>query len=333
MSKTMLKKIDIIDSEIKYPEFENNKVSTKTIIAHTNLSFNIDYLFENLPITPYVFVPKKRGRKKKSEVPKPEQKLLDGSIITLKNANKIRGVETKRKKKQTRRSKTYFRNSLTVVMMIMNKKLNFKLSKNGKFQITGCKTDEQAELCVKNLWNMIKKNEKMYKLNEKKLEVMFAPAMRNIDFDLGFFIDREKLSRYINDNTEYYSMLEASFGYTGVNIKFPMTEDITKLVIKKLIYNKDVWEEHSATYGDYLNTYNEKERNKKQNKRRYTTFLLFHSGRAIESGLHEEYMRGPYNKFIDIIKKARPVIEEKLDSSESDSDSESEIDSANIHKF
>lgn len=327
MSNTTLKKSEYSDN---YPDFYDNKVSTKTIIAHTNLKLNTQHLFDFLPITEYKFVPKKRGRKKKSELKIPQPILKDGSIITLKNEDKIRGVETKRKKNTKKRSKTYFRNSLTVVMIIDNKKINFKISKNGKFQITGCKTDLQAESCVKNIWNMIKDSNDIYKFEKEdgkegeNLSILFAPAMRNIDFDLGFFIDREKLSRYINDHTTYYSMLEASFGYTGVNIKFPMEEDITKLKIKKLILKDDIWIETSATYGDYLDTYDEKERMKKEKKRRFTTFLLFHSGRAIESGLHKTYMEGPYNKFIDIIREARPLIEEKLDTDSDSDDSDSE---------
>jgi len=316
-----------------YPKFEDNKVSTKTIIAYTNLSFNIENLFNNLEITEFVVVPKKRGRKKKSEVVKKPAVLDDGSIITLKNEQKIRGVETKKSKqksKQKKRSKTYFRNSLTVVMIVDNKKINFKLSRNGKFQMTGCKSDLQAEKCVKKLWEMIREGVGFYydfkEGEETKLSVLFAPAMRNIDFNLGFLIDREKLSRYINEHTKYNSMLEASFGYTGVNIKFPMKEDITKLMIKKIVEKSaNKWVESSVPYEEYLNTYPEKEKLKKKNKNRYTTFLLFHSGRAIESGLHEKYMKQPYEEFIEIIRDARPLIEEKLDtdsSYSSDSDTE-----------
>ena len=309
-----------------YPKFDKNKVSTKTLIAYTNLVFNIEFLFNNLKLTDYKVIPKKRGRKKKSEVVQPSKIIEDGAIITLKNEDRIRGVETK-KNKNKRRSKTYFRNSLTVVMMIDNKKINFKLSKNGKFQITGCKNDLQAENCVKNIWRLIKDEPSAYEFKTKddcKLSVMFAPAMRNIDFDLGFLIDREKLSKYINENTKYNSMLEASFGYTGVNIKFPMKKDITKLMIKKIKETKEnIWTETMVPYSDYLDTYTEKEKNKKKNKRRYTTFLLFHSGRAIESGLHKEYMREPYEEFINIIREARHLIEEKLDTTESsDSDSD-----------
>ncbi len=51
-------------SDLKFPEFDEIKVSTKTFIAMTNLTIDLKKLFEYLPITDYKVVPKKRGRKK-----------------------------------------------------------------------------------------------------------------------------------------------------------------------------------------------------------------------------------------------------------------------------
>lgn len=297
----------------KYPEFEENQVSTKTIIANINIEFDIKKLFESLPLTNFTFVKKKRGRKKKNENAKPPPALKEGSIITLKFEDKVRGVETK-KSSNKKRSKTYFRNSLTVVMDIKGKRINFKISKNGKFQITGCKTDLHAELCVKHIWNYIKDKEgDLYKKRADNVEIMFAPAMRNIDFKLGFLIDRQALAKYINVNTEYYAMLESSFGYTGVNLKIPMEDDITKLKIKKIIYKDDTWVETDTFYKEYLETFPLKEQKKKLAKKRYITFLAFHSGRIICSAMHKEFTIEPYKNFIQIIKDSRHIIEEKLD--------------------
>ena len=47
------------------PDFENIQVSTKTVIAKTNARYDIQKLFESLPVTEYTVVKKKRGRKKK----------------------------------------------------------------------------------------------------------------------------------------------------------------------------------------------------------------------------------------------------------------------------
>jgi hypothetical protein len=124
------------------PVFDTIPVSTKTVIATTNWNVDIKKLFKFLPITPYHVLPKKRGRKKKVEMVDLNKDVPNGSIVTLKyqetpkHEKEIRGVEVKHKKGSD--LKGYFRNSVTVVMKVDDKLLNFKISKNGKFQITGC---------------------------------------------------------------------------------------------------------------------------------------------------------------------------------------------------
>ncbi len=145
--------------ELKFPNFDDIPVSTKTFIVMTNLTIDIKKLFEFLPITPYIVVPKRRGRKKKGATVDPNKGIADGSIITLDLANEIRGVCLKKKKKRDGKSGDYFRNSVTIVMIIDDKIINFKISRNGKFQMTGCKYDEHAEKCVKYIWEYIKNSD------------------------------------------------------------------------------------------------------------------------------------------------------------------------------
>jgi TATA-box binding protein (TBP) (component of TFIID and TFIIIB) len=302
--------------DLVFPEFDDNKVSTKTIIAVTNLKLNIKNVFDCLPITTINVPLKKRGRKKKSETSAPEEYIPDGSIITLKIEDKLRGVDLKKKSRTHSRKKVgkFFRNSVTIVMMMCQKTVNFKISRNGKFQMTGCKSDEQAEQCVKCFWKYIKDQKDVYEYSRgNNFEVTFIPAMRNIDFDLGFLVDREKLSKHINLMTKYYSMLEASFGYTGVNCKWPLNEELVLLDVKKITNtDKDQWIETQVPYTDHLEFMTEKERNKKLTKPRYTTFLIFQSGRVICSGMTGDFMRGPYNEFLEIIKNSYENIREKI---------------------
>lgn len=89
--------------DLVFPEFDDNKVSTKTIIAVTNLNLNIKNVFECLPVKMINVVPKKRGRKKKTDNTSVTENIPDGSIITLKIEDKIRGVDLK-KKTRTRKS-------------------------------------------------------------------------------------------------------------------------------------------------------------------------------------------------------------------------------------
>ena len=304
------------EKQLVFPKFDDIKVSTKTFIAMTNLIIDLKKLFEFLPITDYTVIPKKRGRKKKDEIIEPINYIDHGSIVTLKHENKIRGVDLKQKKSQKKKKSKWFRNSFTVVIMLNNKPVNFKVCQNGMFQITGIKQDEQAEDCVKFIWNHIKYEENnIYKFSRNfgALEALFIPAMRNIDFSLGFNIDREKLSRYMSIQTEFHSLLETSFGYTGVNIKLPLGIDIKTMKIKKLIFTDDKCNIIDTFYSEYLQHLSEKDQNKKINKVRYNSLLCFHSGKVILSSINAEYARDSYYNFLKIIRVCKNEIEEKLD--------------------
>ena len=329
----------VLSRDLKFPEFEDIKVSTKTFTAMTNLKIEIKELYEKLPVTPYTVIAKKRGRKKKREEPNPNENIPLGSIVTLKCEGEIRGVELKTKKTKKTANKTkWFRNSITVVI-ILDKPVNFKICRNGTFQMTGCKTHEHAELCIKHIWEHIKDDQTLYSFtrsskesSEPTLETMFIPSMRNIDFSLGFLVDREKLNIYMSPNSEnnyiskstlhekyfkdrdFHCLLETSFGYTGVNIKIPLTEDISTMEVKKLWYNdKDGWKELWTTYQEYLDLLPEKDRISKLKDERYNTFLVFQSGCIIQSGLTSRFMKDPYYYFVDIMREGFDQIEERLD--------------------
>ena len=313
--------------------FDNIKVSTKTFTAMTNLKLNIKEIFDYLPITPYNVLYKKRGRKKKNENNDIIQEVPEGSIITLKYEDKIRGVELKAKKKIKKIK--WFRNSITAVIML-DKPINFKMCNNGTFQMTGCKKLEHAELCIKYIWNYIKDNKDLYSftryIDESIFEVLFIPSMRNIDFSLGFCIDREKLNKFLtpysieNDSIEeknikekifkdknFHCLLETSFGYTGVNIKIPLKKEIKDMRIKKITYKNNVYIEQQTTYEEYLNLLSKKDKNIKITNERYNTFLVFHSGKVIMSGLTSFFMEETYYYFLDLMRIGYNYIEERLD--------------------
>lgn len=311
-----------------FPNFDSIKVSTKTFIVMTNMTLDIDRLFNFLPVTDYILVPKRRGRKKKNEPEDPNKGIETGSIITLEYQNQIRGVDLKKKKKNTKKRGNYFRNSVTIVMIIEGKKINFKVSRNGKFQMTGCKFDDHSEKCVKWFWKYIKNSDGIYNFienqknmdskfdenkNSKSLKVIFIPAMRNIDFDLNFCVDREKLDEYFNNYTDYNSLLETSFGYTGVNIKMPISKPIQDLQLKQLEYIGNKWlNPVMVPYNEYLKMISKKDVIKKLNKKQYNTFLVFHSGKVIMSGMEASFMKDVYYEFLDIIRDCYDIIEERL---------------------
>lgn len=300
-------------NQLQFKDFDDIAVSTKTYTATSNLTINISKLFYCLPITQYVVIPKRRGRKKKTDTEDPNKNIPYGSIVTVKYEDQIRGVEIKPKKTRQGKKK-YFRNSVTVVI-ILDKPINFKICRNGTFQMTGCKTCEHAEICVQEIWKHIKDDSELYEFTRgDTLETLFIPSMRNIDFSLGFLVDRKKLNKYVYTQIpEYHCLLETDFGYTGVNIKVPLKNDICTMKVHKLVYKNSNWESEWTTYDEYLSHLSQKDRDTKLKEERYNTFLVFHSGKVIMSGLTSEFMRDVYYEFIEHIKQAYDNIEERLD--------------------
>lgn len=300
----------------EFTKFDDIKISTQTIIGISNLTINTENLFHKFKIVPFTIIEKRRGRKKKNEVEVVPEILEDGSIITVKFGDTIRGVDTKQYKKRGK----YFRNALTIVMFMKGKMINFKISKNGKFQFTGCKDITHAIQCIQFMWDQINtdeyktnvkldNNQNLYDFQDAKpFTIRFLTVMANIDFNIGFPINREKLDIFVNSNTEYNSLLETSFGYTGVNIKIKVVDDID-FFINCMSYNDKTseWTVSKISYSKFITLNSEYE---KYNKCRSNTFLVFHSGNIIMSGFNPDYMRDCYFKFRGLLVRNRKHIEE-----------------------
>jgi TATA-box binding protein (TBP) (component of TFIID and TFIIIB) len=367
---------------IKHIPFDDLEVSTNTFIAITNIVFSdFDLLASVLPLTDYVIVAKKRGRKKKVAEPNPNSSIPPWSIITINTGVKCLGVNLRKVRKGEKTTKNWFRNSITIVMTTdmfdtdgEPKKINFKICKNGKFQMTGCKSVEYAEMCVQRVWECMKTTN-VYTFSDKNdnnvFRCSFLPCMHNITFNLGVNINRELIDWFfkiyfgfsektkikallgefidsgdkddkidkildkvvqqsmtthemvsvadvvsdmanvilpqskrleiedIIQNKTIFSILETSIGYTGVNIKFQLKEDISTLPIRTRSYDdeSDEWSP-DITYIPYSKF---TPITKKVSKNRYNTFLIFYSGKVILSGMCETYQRDVYDTFMGIV--------------------------------
>lgn len=297
-----------------FPAFDDIPVSTKTLIAMTNLNLDLNKLFDFLPVVDIPLTEIRKGRRRQNDI-SPSYKISPGSIISLEIEDKRRGVDIKKRKvKRGKKTGKWFRNSFTVVLSLGDKNINFKICKNGRFQFTGCKSNRHAYECIKYIWSYIKYNNEIYSfVSGNYLDVIFIPAMRNIDFNMGFYVDREKLAHYMSTQTEFHSLLETSFGYTGCNIKVPIKIQIGDLILKRMKYLNEQWNTFNLSYSEYLEYLDPKERQKKSQKDRYNTFLVFHSGKVIMSGLTGKLMRDTYDDFCKTIKKCYPFIKETLD--------------------
>lgn len=305
---------------MEVPNFDDIKISTQTIIGISNIVINTEKLFRKFTVTPYKVVEKRRGRKKKDDVYVEPEVLPDGNIITIKFGDLIRGVDVNQKKKKGK----FFRNALTLVMFMDGKLINFKITKNGRFQFTGCKSIEHAKKCIQYMWEQINtpeyqiqiklnEHEKLYEYISSKddiFNIKFLTVMTNIDFNIGFPIDREKLDEFINSQSVYNSLLETSFGYTGVNIKIKVDGNIDfDLPCQKYDKMNNNWVEYSTKYSEFVK---DPSNQKYGTKSRYNTFLIFHSGNIIMSGYNTLFMKECYKQFRSLLQNNRKHIEELL---------------------
>jgi TATA-box binding protein (TBP) (component of TFIID and TFIIIB) len=195
-------------------------------------------------------------------------------------------------------------------MFIQEKKINFKVSKNGKFQLTGCREVHHAKMAMMSFLEIIHSSCPETITFERppigSFSVYMEIVMTNMDCCTGYCINRQNLDRIINTKTPFHSLLETSFGYTGVNIKFPVQIDLKKLKIPLIEWIrgqpdtvKDTFMDMSLIVKDKLVKYN--------------TFLVFHSGQFIMSGMFEDTMRDDYNRFMSILRENEESVREILD--------------------
>jgi len=302
--------------------FSELKYSTKTIIAVTNMKINLELFHQHLPYVTYSFPKKKRGRKKQDEVQVTPVNQLEhfpiGSIIALQNKNDLKG-ELPKKKQNDPQKKSFFRNSVTIQMKINTDKfVNGKICSNGKFQITGCNEDRYAYQFIYILYEkMIETSayigEEICSLVKNNIFTSNYPTaimnivMKNINFKIGFRIQREKLDEYIRLHTPYYSLFLSDL-HTCVNIKMKSehhSENDLDMVVMKSREDVEFQKINYALYSTYYDY------NKKLNNDKYHTFLVFYSGSVIlsSSGPDTEQV---YEKFIEIIKDKKDMFLDRV---------------------
>ncbi len=301
--------------------FDKLKYSTKTIIAVTNMNINLDLFHQNIPYLDYSFPKKKRGRKKQNEpVVVIENKLKYfpiGSIIALQNKQDLKG-ELPKKKQNDPQNKSFFRNSVTIQMKIDEDKfVNGKICSNGKFQITGCNEDRYAYQFIYILYEKMMETsaqigETIVTITKNSIFKSEFPSaiinvvMKNINFKIGFQIHREKLDEYIRLNTPFYSLFLSDL-HTCVNIKMKSNHHADENLDLVVMSSRDDVSIQKIDFSLYSMYY---DYNKKLNKDKYHTFLVFYSGSVIlsSSGPDTEEV---YNQFMDIIKQNRELFTDR----------------------
>lgn len=311
----------VINPDGTIKKFEEIAISTKTVIGISNLKIDLEKFFTYMPITDYTPLEKKRGRKKRIQIVLSNNTLPYGSIISIQKKKELRGVQLKTKRtissSETPSNKDYFLHSVTLVIVLENdKQINMKVSSNGKLQITGCKCDEHfidSIVYVYKIMDEVEKwtGEKLYSfITGDHLQVIFNTVMQNMDFNVGFEINRQKLDKFIEKHTKHTSIFEGSLA-TGVNIKVKSNPLIEPTILKiEYIDNKTV--KSYSSFEEYNRLLDKKKESKKD---KHHTFLVFSSGSVIMSS-RGSGMKEIYEDIVDIFVNNREHFEMKTDEKE-----------------
>lgn len=297
-----------------------NKVSTQTLILTMNLNLEIEKIYESVEFD-RLEKDNEGGRYLVGEGGADSR--IDGSGFQLmafyyKNGSKKHEEFIERKKKK----QTCFRNALNIVFenKDIQRRINIKASRTGRLQVTGCQDYRQVIDCIVFLIKKVVMNPDtpgLYGWKEgedrkpNEITIYVQTVMTNIDFNIGFPIDRVLLHDLLNKETSYLSLMETSFGYTGINIKIPVEYDFKKMKIPLIMIDVDddykmtetkvtiPAQLHHICYGHQVI------------KKKFNTFLVFHSGTIIMSGMMLETMMAHYEQFMSFLSKWSPIIKEK----------------------
>lgn len=268
--------------------FTDIPVSTQTFTVKTNIVFNtnLEHVFEKMHLT--------------------------DDIITIKYKQNIKGQITSKKKTRRVVVSKNFLNCVSLVVSI-DKKINVKIFKNGVFQLTGCKNLTHAK---KSMYIIIcyLQNNTILSLTfdiDGELVFYFKSAMRNIDFELGYKINREDLAYQLHLNTTI-NIPPISCTNMGVKLKLPI--NLGTLPIYKMVFVE--YPNHTViNYSDCFSTINTKhmsEEEQRQKMSRFVSICIFQNGKVTFSCADENYQEQYYNWFVDIMENIEPFIVKRV---------------------
>lgn len=275
------------------PRFDDLVISTRTVVVSSNTTLDVTAISEWF--VPYAAAFAGDGAVHRTMV-------LQGMTVALTDIY----------------YKKSFRNALNVVYrihdadMCADRRVNIKVHKNGKFQLTGCKKMRYAQICLWHFLELIHAALPAAIICDGDIQLFFQTVMTNVDFNLGFMVNRRELDLLMNTATDYYSLLETSFGYTGVNIKFPLNMKWWETPCPAMRWTLGTQGEIKYALAPLHSFVPETAIERLRRKGKFNTFLVFHSGKVIMSGMFTTTMREDYDIFLAMIQKWRPRIEQRM---------------------
>lgn len=196
----------------------------------------------------------------------------------------------------------HFLNQLTIVLSLGNQPiLNIMMFKDN-LKIAGCKNNDDAKEAVMILWeDYISKIEGGFKFKRSEdsssgAKFIFETVMRNVDFKLGFMVNREALNKLMNrrefSDKVKMSQYEATSN-TNVNVKMHSYKPID------FVYECMIYPVQGKPRLIDVTTIDYKKPKKPKRGGESTTFIIFSSSEIILTGRYDENMKEMYEFFVN----------------------------------
>jgi TATA-box binding protein (TBP) (component of TFIID and TFIIIB) len=281
---------------------------TTTYIAAVNWRIDHVALFQHAPIVQLdsdPLVGKKRATVRLPNIPR-------GSILQVKYRDVYKIVHVRGYGSGEDSASGCFNNSTTVVMYV-DKIVVLKVPPQGKIQITGCKTEEQVYHAVHAIWRAIrqicKEHPEVSQIPPGEApRVVYHGVMNNINLNLGFRLSNRKVHDFLYSRTEF-NIIPNDRNYAGVTAKLEV-EGLKDLPLVKHRFLNGKWYQSNAHWNEYLEMLPAKDRVKETAKKRYQSFLIFHSGKVIQSGPRYVLMEEVFRYFIELMNTYRADMED-----------------------
>lgn len=259
--------------------FEDIAVSTQTYVVKTNISsVDLDACYANLYPTLH--------------------------ILMVKYKNRCKGENCVKTRSENKKN---FLNCVAL-SVLSDKKINVKIFNNGVFQMTGCKKPQNVTFCMNvvhaELFRIKASIPEVFNVDEP-FRYYVISAMRNVDFDIGFKINRNALGTYISSHTDY-SVPPMTSGYMGVKIKIPV-ESVLDIDIS--LHDSAGRILSRTSYGEFYASVYPNE--KKLKKNHFVSISVFQNGKVLMSGIDVSVQSTCYYWFVNLIGEIKDLVELK----------------------
>ncbi len=292
--------------------FADIPVSTQTFTVRSNIQhIELPRFYDELkPIGPEGASTDPSGRREAAILCIKYQQYKKGN-----DPEKDKKVRKKRVVKEQDVPKRNFLNCITLIIQI-EKRINIKIFKNGVFQLTGCKDIDNVRRCLKLiLGDLSKTNCFQFAEGSDDFVIYIKSAMRNIDFDLGFKVNRSLLAKRLTgiyDDDDDVIIPDAIGNKMDVKIKLRITRnELEHLPITKITYPN--YKEEMVLYKDCLHIIEpDKKKLETKLKDKFVSISIFQNGKvllsAMDSSIQEKYYSWFTKLIYEIEEDIKPLI-------------------------